>query len=39
MRFLQSERKVSLRYGGGFVQSIDGLTGEGATAAATGSTW
>jgi hypothetical protein len=31
MRFLQSERKVSLRYGGGFVQSIDGLSGEGAT--------
>jgi hypothetical protein len=31
MRFLQSERKVSLRYGGGFVQSIDGLTGHGAT--------
>jgi hypothetical protein len=31
MRFLQSERKVSLRYGGGFVQTIDGLSGEGAT--------
>jgi hypothetical protein len=31
MRFLQSERKVSLRYGGGFVQSIDGLSGKGAT--------
>jgi len=31
MRFLQSERKVSLRYGGGFVQSIDGLSGRGAT--------
>jgi hypothetical protein len=30
MRFLQSERKVSLRYGGGFVQSIDGLAGKGA---------
>ena len=29
MRFLQSERKVSLRYGGGFVQSIDGLEGGG----------
>ena len=29
MRFLQSERKVSLRYGGGFVQSIDGLSGGG----------
>lgn len=31
MRFLQSERKVSLRYGGGFVQTIDGVSGEGAT--------
>ena len=31
MRFLQSERKVSLRYGGGFVQSIDGVSGEGAS--------
>jgi hypothetical protein len=31
MRFLQSEQKVTLRYGGGFVQSIDGLTGRGAT--------
>lgn len=31
MRFLQSERKVSLRYGGGFVQTIDGLSGEGAS--------
>lgn len=30
MRFLQSERKVTLRYGGGFVQSIDGLSGKGA---------
>lgn len=30
MRFLQSERKVTLRYGGKFVQSIDGLTGQGA---------
>ena len=30
MRFLQDERKVELRYGGGFVQSIDGLAGEGA---------
>jgi hypothetical protein len=30
MRFLQSERKVALRYGGGFVQSIDGLSGQGA---------
>jgi hypothetical protein len=31
MRFLQSERKVSLRYGGGFVQTIDGVSGEGAS--------
>src|SRR5215213_3528921 len=31
MRFLQSARKVSLRYGGGFVQSIDGLNGQGAS--------
>ncbi|MEA2478727.1 MAG: hypothetical protein QOJ07_649, partial [Thermoleophilaceae bacterium] len=31
MRFLQSERKVSLKYGGGFVQSIDGLSGGGAS--------
>jgi hypothetical protein len=31
MRFLQSEQKVTLRYGGGFVQSIDGLSGRGAT--------
>ena len=31
MRFLQAERKVTLRYGGGFVQSIDGLAGKGAT--------
>ena len=30
MRFLQDERKVALRYGGGFVQSIDGLEGQGA---------
>ena len=29
MRFLQAERKVDLRYGGGFVQSIDGLSGGG----------
>ena len=27
MRFLQSERRVETRYGGGFVQSIDGLEG------------
>ena len=31
IRFLQAERKVGLRYGGGFVQSIDGLSGNGAT--------
>ena len=30
MRFLQSERDVETRYGGGFVQSIDGLEGEGS---------
>jgi len=30
MRFLQSERDVETRYGGGFVQSIDGLAGEGS---------
>lgn len=30
MRFLQSEREVGLRHGGGFVQSIDGLAGAGA---------
>lgn len=30
MRFLQSEREVETRYGGGFVQSIDGLAGEGS---------
>jgi hypothetical protein len=29
MRFLQSERDVETRYGGNFVQSIDGLEGEG----------
>jgi hypothetical protein len=28
MRFLQSERKVTTRFGGGFVQSIDGLAGD-----------
>jgi hypothetical protein len=27
MRFLQSERRVTTRYGGNFVQSIDGLAG------------
>jgi hypothetical protein len=27
MRFLQAERKVTTRYGGGYVQSIDGLDG------------
>lgn len=30
MRFLQSERDVETRYGGGFVQSIDGLVGGGS---------
>ena len=30
MRALQRDRKVELRYGGKFVQSIDGLTGEEA---------
>jgi hypothetical protein len=30
MRVLQAERDVKLRYGGGFVQSIDGLAGQGA---------
>ncbi len=30
MRFLQSEREVETAYGGGFVQAIDGLEGEGA---------
>jgi len=30
MRFLRSERDVETRYGGGFVQSIDGLEGGGA---------
>ena len=29
MRFLQSHAKTSTRYGGGFVQSIDGLAGTG----------
>ena len=29
MRFLQSEREVDTRYGGKFVQSIDGLAGSG----------
>ena len=28
MRLLQSERRVETRYGGGFVQSIDGLEGD-----------
>jgi len=32
MRALQSRRKVKTRFGGGFVQSIDGLSGEGAGA-------
>jgi Domain of unknown function (DUF4430) len=30
MRFLQSERKVETRYGGNFVQAIDGLAGRGS---------
>lgn len=30
MRLLQSEREVETEYGGGFVQSIDGLSGEGS---------
>lgn len=30
MRFLQSERDVETAYGGGFVQGIDGLSGEGS---------
>ena len=30
MRFLQDERKVTTRFGGGFVQSIDGLSGSKA---------
>ena len=29
LRLLQSKRKVATRYGGGFVQSIDGLAGRG----------
>lgn len=29
MRLLQSSNKVKTRYGGGFVQSVDGLTGTG----------
>lgn len=29
MRLLQSRREVKTRYGGGFVQAIDGLSGEG----------
>jgi hypothetical protein len=31
MRLLQSQRRVETRYGGGFVQSIDGLGGRGPT--------
>lgn len=31
MRFLQDERRVETRFGGKFVQSIDGLTGQGST--------
>ena len=30
MRFLQSERRVETRYGGNFVESIDGLEGAGS---------
>jgi hypothetical protein len=30
MRFLQSHAKVTTRYGGGFVQSIDGVQGQGS---------
>jgi len=36
LRFLESEREVDTAYGGGFVQSIDGLEGEGP---AGGSDW
>jgi hypothetical protein len=31
MRLLQSKARVDTRFGGGFVQSIDGLSGRGAT--------
>jgi Domain of unknown function (DUF4430) len=31
MRFLRREREIETRFGGGFVQSIDGLAGAGAT--------
>lgn len=31
LRFLQSERRVETAYGGGFVQSIDGLAGAGSS--------
>ena len=31
MRFLRSEFEVETRFGGGFVQAIDGLAGEGAS--------
>ena len=30
MRFLRSKRRIATTYGGGFVQSIDGLAGNGA---------
>ena len=30
MRFLRSERRIATSYGGGFVQSIDGLAGNGS---------
>jgi hypothetical protein len=39
MRVLQSEREVTLRYGGGFVQSIDGLAGQGAEGASDWFYW
>ena len=31
LRFLQSERRVETAYGGGFVQSIDGVSGAGSS--------
>src|SRR5437763_16550741 len=30
MRLLRSERKVTTSYGGGFVQSVDGIAGNGS---------
>ena len=38
MRLLRSEFDIDTRYGGRFVQAIDGLEGSGAAASATGST-